>query len=65
MARMPKFKRRHDGSLLLGYTKEADEVFKNSRDKPSGMSEEPEEVCHEISLFARVETHLFAMGISI
>ncbi|KAK3726392.1 hypothetical protein QZH41_016260, partial [Actinostola sp. cb2023] len=30
--------------LLLGYTKEADEVFKNSRDKPSGMSEKLEEV---------------------
>ncbi|KAK3720982.1 hypothetical protein QZH41_018539, partial [Actinostola sp. cb2023] len=44
MARMPKFKRRHDGSLLLGYTKEAHEVFKNSRDKPSGMSEKLEEV---------------------
>lgn len=56
MARMPKFRRFTYGDLILGYTREADEVFKKNfeeqnkrRDKnePQVMSKPPDEVNKE------------------
>lgn len=44
MARMPKFRRLTNGELMLGYTKEADEVFKknSAKNEPQIMSKAPE-----------------------
>ena len=56
MARMPKFRRFTNGDLVLGYTREADEVFKKNfeeqnkrRDKNERqlMSKPPDEVNKE------------------
>lgn len=47
MSRMPKFRRHREGFLILGYTREADEVFKRSKesnDKQSVRSKPLEEV---------------------
>lgn len=44
MARMPKFRRVTNGELMVGYTKEADEVFKknSAKNEPQIMSKAPE-----------------------
>ena len=53
MARIPKFRRLPNGELILGYTREANEVFKKNseeqdkrrdRNEPQLMSKPPEEV---------------------
>jgi len=53
MARMPKFRRFSNGDLMLGYTGEADEVFKRNseqqdkrreKNEPQVFSKPPEEV---------------------
>ena len=53
MARMPKFRRFSNGDLILGYTAEADEVFKRNSEQqdkrreksvPQVTSKPPEEV---------------------
>ena len=45
MARMPKFRRLTNGELILGYTREAGEVFKKNSEKnePQIVSKAPEE----------------------
>lgn len=54
MSRMPKFRRHREGFLILGYTREADEVFKRSKesnDKQSVRSKALEEVIWKIISF--------------
>ena len=43
MSQMPKFRRHREGFLILEYTREADEVFKESNDNQSVTSKPLEE----------------------
>ena len=43
MSALPKFRRFPDGKLFLAYTREASAVMK-SKDRPSGASQNPDEV---------------------